>query len=42
MRILFETLLPKLRSIELAGEPEREQSNLVSNWRSMPVRFTKA
>jgi len=42
MRILFEELLPRLGSIELAGEPEREQSNLVSNWRTMPVRFTKA
>ncbi len=42
MRILFGELLPRLKSIELAGEPEREQSNLVSNWRSMPVRFTKA
>jgi alpha-terpineol hydroxylase len=42
LRILFETLLPRLASIELAGEPEREQSNLVSNWRSMPVRFSKS
>jgi cytochrome P450 len=42
MRILFEELLPKLKSIEVAGEVEREQSNLVSNWRTMPVRFTKA
>jgi cytochrome P450 len=42
MRILFEELLPKLKSIEVTGELEREQSNLVSNWRTMPVRFTKA
>jgi cytochrome P450 len=42
MRILFTELLPRLKSIELAGEPEREKSNLVSNWRSLPVRFTKA
>jgi len=42
MRILFSELLPRLKSIELAGEPEREQSNLVSNWRTMPVRFKKA
>jgi cytochrome P450 len=42
MRILFNELLPRVKSIELAGEPEREQSNLVSNWRTMPVRFTKA
>jgi cytochrome P450 len=41
MRILFEELLPKLQSIEVVGELEREQSNLVSNWRTMPVRFTK-
>jgi len=31
-----------LKSIEVVGEPEREQSNLVSNWRTLPVRFTKA
>jgi cytochrome P450 len=42
MRILFAELLPRLKSIELAGEPERERSNLVTNWRSLPVRFTKA
>jgi len=42
MRILFSELLQRLKSIELTGEPEREQSNLVSNWRTMPVRFTKA
>jgi alpha-terpineol hydroxylase len=41
MRILFSELLPRLKSIEIAGEPEREQSNLVSNWRTLPVRFTK-
>jgi cytochrome P450 len=42
MRILFSELLPRLKSIEVVGEPEREQSNLVSNWRTLPVRFTKA
>jgi alpha-terpineol hydroxylase len=42
MRILFTELLPRLKSIEITGEPEREQSNLVSNWRTMPVRFVKA
>jgi cytochrome P450 len=42
MRILFSELLPRLKSIEIVGELEREQSNLVSNWRTMPVRFVKA
>jgi cytochrome P450 len=41
MRILFEELLPRLKAVKLTGEPEREQSNLVSNWRTLPVRFTK-
>jgi alpha-terpineol hydroxylase len=41
MRLLFAELLPRLKSIEIVGEPERELSNLVSNWRSLPVRFTK-
>lgn len=41
MRLLFSELLPRLKSIEIVGEPERELSNLVSNWRRLPVRFTK-
>jgi len=42
MQILFSELLPRLGSIERAGEPEREQGNLVSNWRTLPIRFTRA
>jgi cytochrome P450 len=41
IQVLFSELLPRLKSIELAGEPERDQSNLVSNWRTLPIRFTK-
>jgi alpha-terpineol hydroxylase len=41
LRILFEELMPRLRSIELAGEPKRMEANFLSGIKSMPVRFTK-
>jgi cytochrome P450 len=41
MRSLLPELLPRLKSIEPAGEPERQRFTLVSNGRTMPVRFEK-
>jgi cytochrome P450 len=40
MRVLFEELLPKLRSIELGGTPRRANSNFVGGPKSVPIRFT--
>jgi cytochrome P450 len=42
MRVLFEELLPRLGSVELAGEPRLKQSNFVSGLKSLPIRFTRA
>jgi len=42
MRILMEELLPRLTSIELAGEPARVESVFVGGLKRLPVRFTKA
>jgi alpha-terpineol hydroxylase len=42
MRILFEELLPRLKSIELAGEPVWKVSNFVSGIKSLPLRLTPA
>jgi cytochrome P450 len=39
MRILFEELLPKLKSVELAGTPKRACSNFVGGPKSVPIRF---
>ncbi|WP_241251447.1 cytochrome P450 [Candidatus Protofrankia californiensis] len=42
MRILFEELLPRLKSIQLAGDPKLSQANFVGGLTKLPVRFTKA
>ncbi len=39
MRILFEELLPRLKSVSLAGEPTLTASNFVSGPKRLPVRF---
>ena len=39
MRILMEELLPRLKSIELAGEPARVESALVGGLKRLPIRF---
>jgi cytochrome P450 len=39
MRILWEELLPRLQSLELAGEPKRTQSNFVCGPKTVPIRF---
>jgi cytochrome P450 len=42
MRILMEELLPRLKSIELAGEPARVESVFVGGLKRLPIRFTPA
>lgn len=42
MRILFEELLPRLCSIELAGTPQWTQSSFISGPKKLPVRFKTA
>lgn len=42
MRILMEELLPRLSSLELAGEPARVESTFVGGLKRLPVRFTPA
>jgi cytochrome P450 len=41
-KILFQELLPRLRSIELAGPVERIRSNFVNGIKRMPVRIRTA
>ncbi|MEQ1755837.1 MAG: cytochrome P450 [Micropepsaceae bacterium] len=40
MRILWEELLPRLKSVELAGKPENTISNFVCGPKRVPIRFT--
>ena len=42
MRILFETLLDRLDTIELAGEPARSKSTFVGGLKTLPILFTAA
>ena len=39
MAILFEELLPRIASLELAGEPKRTVTNFVGGPKSLPVRM---
>lgn len=39
MKILFETLLDRIESIELAGEPRRAVSSFVGGLKTLPLRF---
>ncbi len=39
IRALFAELLPRLKSIELAGDPKNTRANFVSGLKSLPVRF---
>ena len=39
MRILFEELMPRLHSLEFAGEPKRSASTFVGGPKTLPVRF---
>jgi cytochrome P450 len=40
MRLMFEALLPRLHTIELAGDVRRVRSNFVNGIKQMPVRVT--
>ncbi|GAA3967450.1 cytochrome P450 [Actinomadura viridis] len=40
VRLMFETLLPRLKKIELAGEVTRVRSNFVNGIKKFPVRVT--
>lgn len=40
MRILFEALLDRIDSVELAGEPKRSSSTFVGGLKSLPLRIT--
>ncbi len=42
MRILFEELLPRLASVEFAGEPRNSQAVFVSGPKRVPIRFRAA
>ena len=42
MRIFMEELLPRLASLELAGDPARVESVFVGGLKRLPIRFTVA
>ena len=42
LRILWEELLPKLKSVALAGDPGLAYTNWVGAHTSLPIRFEKA
>jgi cytochrome P450 len=42
MKILFEALLDRIESVELAGEPKRSQSTFVGGLKTLPLRFVAA
>jgi cytochrome P450 len=39
MAIFFEKLLPRLKSLELAGEPRRTTTNFVGGPKTLPIRY---
>jgi cytochrome P450 len=42
MRVLWEELLPRLKSVELNGPARRTQANFVSGPKEVPIRFEMA
>lgn len=40
MQILFEELLPHLKTLELAGEPKRTVSAFIAGPKTLPIRYT--
>jgi cytochrome P450 len=42
MRILFEELLPRLKSVEFTGEPQLSQAVFVNGPKRLPIRFEMA
>jgi alpha-terpineol hydroxylase len=41
LQIFWEELLPKLKSVELAGEPKYLQTNFVGGLKNLPIKFKK-
>ncbi len=39
MRIFYEELLPKLKSVRLAGEPRLSESFFVNGLKALPIQF---
>ena len=39
MRILWEELLPRLKSVELAGTPQLSEANFVNGPKKLPIRY---
>ena len=39
MRILWEELLPRLKSVELAGQPKLSEANFVNGPKALPIRY---
>ena len=42
MRILFEELLDRIESVELAGEPQRSKSTFVGGLKTLPLKYRMA
>ncbi|MDB5483673.1 MAG: cytochrome [Caulobacteraceae bacterium] len=42
MRILFEELMPRLESLEFAGQPSRSEAAFVSGPKQLPIRYQMA
>ncbi len=42
MRILWEELLPRLKSVELAGEAKLSEANFVNGPKTLPIRYALA
>ena len=42
MRVLFEELLPRLKSVELAGTPKQSMAVFVNGPKSVPIKFEMA
>jgi hypothetical protein len=40
MSIFFEELLPRLNSLELAGQPRRTVTNFVGGPKTLPLRYS--
>ena len=40
IRLMFEELIPRLRTIELTGEVRRVRSNFVNGIKTLPVKVT--
>ena len=42
MRILFEELMPRLKSLEFNGEPRRAEASFVGGPKRLPIRYQMA